>query len=141
MDKSKRKPFAKLDKVNFTPNVAALINADKEGWKSVETVIVDGLCKNIMDERVAIVESATLAITKFDEEIKKMEPKDEATYGVEDRQKIIKQASFTDTQLKVLEKKENKRNKIVKALNLVMTEFNDKNFKELKKIVNDNKLS
>lgn len=140
MDKDK-KPFAKLDPINFKPHAEALIKANGNGWKAIEKVIVEGKCKLIMDERVVIVESAVLAIDKFDEEIKKMEPKEEATYGTEDRQKILKQTFFTDSQLKTLEKKEGKRNKIVKALNLVMIEFNDKTFKELKKVVNDNKPS
>ncbi len=139
MEKEK-KPFANLDKVNFKPDVSASTKADAQGWKAVETVIVDGLSKNIMDKRVAIVEDAISTIKKYDEAIMKMEPKEEAEFGM-DRQKIIKHPSFTGSQLKELEKKEQKRNKIVTALNLVASEFNDKRFKELEKIVSDNKVS
>lgn len=138
--KDVKKPFANLENVNFKPDATALTKADAQGWKSVETVIVDGLSKNIMDERVVIVESAIANIKMHDEAIMKMEPKEEAEFGM-DRQKIVKQPSFTNSQLKELEKREGKRNKIAKALNTVMIEFNDKSFKELKKIVNDNKAS
>ncbi len=138
--KDVKKPFANLDKVNFKPDATALMNVDTKGWATVETVIVDGLSKIIMDKRVEIVESALANIKTYDEAIMKMEPKEGSEFGM-DRQKIIKQPFFTSSQLKELEKKEGKRNKIAKALNTVMAGFNDKNFKELEKIVNDNKAS
>lgn len=137
--KDTKKTFAKLDKVNFTPDAKAMENANKQGWSVVEKVIVDGKCKLIMDERTALVENALKLIDKFDKDIAGMEPKETVTYGAQDRQKIITNAVLSEAQLKALEKAENKRNSIAKALNTVMTEFNAESFKKLKEVVDKNK--